>query len=365
MVKNLQAVRRRQTPKWEQVLHSVLGDIEHGKLSSGHPFYTLRELGAKYQISAVTAQRVFRELVDRHAITTRRRAGATVTGSAQTTTVYLCLRSEVFEAPGRLDLFREIGQFLDAFREGADGRFSSVEPVALDFLMAHLDHFRGKPFLVHANVLLNVVDGKGVLNEAVLNVLREAINPIVINSFERLEGVSQLVLDWQSGFHKLIDYLAPRHTRIGCLMGAPGCVWFKPRLQGYLDGLYANGLDFNPEWLKITSGLNSIEDFQALDAMLKGPVRPTAIVCGNDMRALNAIEYCKQHGIDVPGELAIVGCDNIPESAMSQPTLTTLDFCQTACGHLVADWILQRTLGRLDKPVEMRLNAELIVRDSG
>ena len=365
MLKNIQVVEGRRLSKWETVLNAVLADIARGTYAPGDRFHTLQQLGAKYQVSTVTAQRVFRELVDRHVITTSRRAGATVTGTAQATTVYLCLRSEVFAAPGRLDLFREIDQFMAGFRNGADGRFTTIEPVAINFLKDHLASFRGKPFLIHANVLLDVVDGKGSLNLETLNLLREALNPIIFNAFDRLEGVTQIGHDLQGGFHKLVDHLAPRHTRIGCLMGPPGCVWFRPRLQGYLNGLYANGLDFVPEWLKITSGLDKDEDFRALDALFKGPARPTALICANDMRALHALDYCHQHGISVPSELAIVGSDNIPESMVSQPPLTTLDFCQAASGRQAAEWLLKRTLGRLTEPVQMWVKPKLIARDSG
>ncbi|NLF23903.1 MAG: LacI family transcriptional regulator, partial [Lentisphaerae bacterium] len=255
-------------------------------------------------------------------------------------------------------------RFLTGVRQGADGRFDTIEPVALDFVKAHLDRFRGKPFLVHSGVLLDVVDGKGVLNSSTLALLREALNPIMYDGFDCLEGVSQLIFDLHDGFHRLVDHMAAKHARIGCLMGYPGCVWFRPRLQGFLDGLYANRLDFNPEWLKITSGQDRDEDFRALDAMLKGPSRPTALICANDMRALHALDYSARHGIAVPGELAVAGSDNIPECAVSDPPLTTLDFQQAATGRLAADWLLKRLLGKLTEPTRKWFKPELIVRSS-
>ncbi|NLF22844.1 MAG: GntR family transcriptional regulator, partial [Lentisphaerae bacterium] len=116
--------KQTRTPKWQTVLTAVLEQIDRGEYAPGDRFLTLRELGARYCVSEVTAQRVFRELVARRVIATSRRAGATVTGAAQTATIYLCLCNELFANPGRLDQFREIDSFMTGVRQGADGRFA-------------------------------------------------------------------------------------------------------------------------------------------------------------------------------------------------------------------------------------------------
>ena len=279
-------------------------------------------------------------------------------------TVYVCFRNESLGAASRIELFGAMDSFVTGVRQGADGRFARVEFVSLEFVMANLDHYRGKPVLVHASALLDIDDGKGFLNDETLSLLRESLSPIVFNSFGPLEGVSQLIYDLQGGFHGVVDFLAAKHTRICCLMGNPGSVWFHPRLQGFLVGLYTNRLNFNPEWLKITSGRDMDEDFRALDDMLKGPCRPTALICANDTRALHALEYCKRHGIAVPDDLAITGCDNISECAVTAPSLTTLDFQGVANGRLAADWLLKRSLGQLKEPARKWFKPELIGRGS-
>ncbi len=50
----------------------------------------------------------------------------------------------------------------------------------------------------------------------------------------------------------------------------------------------------------------------------------TAVVCGNDLLAQGAIEYCKKQGLKVPEDISIIGFDNIPISATTEPPLTTI-----------------------------------------
>lgn len=50
----------------------------------------------------------------------------------------------------------------------------------------------------------------------------------------------------------------------------------------------------------------------------------TAIICGNDLLAQGAIEYCTSNGYRVPEDISIIGFDNIPISGTTEPPLTTI-----------------------------------------
>ncbi len=350
--------------KWEIVLRGALAEIADGQFAPGDRFYTLRELGAAYGVSEITAQRVFRELVARGQIATNRRSGARVIAGIPGQTVYLCFRNELFDIPDTVERFRRMNAFLEGFRDTANGQIKTVEPISLDFLLGNIDRFKQTPVLVHATALLDVVDGRGAVNDSLVTQLRTSVNPIVIKGFGPLRDLAMIYYDFYGGFRQVVDHLVRRHTRIGCLTGPPDCVWFRPRFQAFQDGLFAHRLRFVPEWIRVTSGEDKQEDFRAMDAIMKARERPTALVCANDMRALHAIEYCRNQGIRVPDELAITGNDNIPESTVGSPSLTTLDFNDRECGVKAAKWVLKRSAGNFDKPSQHRVPAKLIVRES-
>lgn len=90
---------------------------------------------------------------------------------------------------------------------------------------------------------------------------------------------------------------------------------------------------------------------------------PTAIICGNDILALGAIAECQARGIGVPGEISIVGFDNIEFSMHSNPPLTTIDVPAEQMGSTAASYVLRSLNGdavSLHNPVDV----ELILRGS-
>lgn len=354
----------RRLTKWESVLNRVLADIANDRFSPGDRFHTVTELGREYGVSKITAQRVFRELVDRRIISTHRSAGSFVTEMAPVKTVYLCLRDDHFSDSGRLDRFRAVDAFLDGVRSWSNGLFAKVEPVGLKFLRTHIGEFTDQPILISANAFLDVRDTGVRVNRPLLKELRERLDPIAFHGFCRWPGLSQVRTDLYGGMRKIVDHLARRHTRFACLMGNPNNPWFRPRLRAYVDALLDHDFVFDPEKLKITDGEDREEDFRALDSIMSGPARPTALVCASDSRALHALEYCQRKGISVPEELAVTGFDNLPESAMSRPALTTLDGRNRESGLVAAELLRKRRNGTLRSPTQRLVERALVVRES-
>ncbi len=101
------------------------------------------------------------------------------------------------------------------------------------------------------------------------------------------------------------------------------------------------------------------------------PHRIDALVCFNDEMAVGALRALRSRGRSVPGDVALVGCDGIEETAYHDPPLTTLHFPYEEAAR--AGWQLLRerieaqkeTDGGPDTPAPERLLApELVVRGS-
>jgi ABC-type sugar transport system substrate-binding protein len=89
--------------------------------------------------------------------------------------------------------------------------------------------------------------------------------------------------------------------------------------------------------------------------------RPTAIFSMSDRMALGALQAAIQLGLEVPGDLSIVGFDDIPQAAGSKPALTTVRQSSRAKGQMAAAIVV----GDLSYTTEFhQLATELIVRES-
>jgi len=100
-----------------------------------------------------------------------------------------------------------------------------------------------------------------------------------------------------------------------------------------------------------------------LRVLMQTRPRPTAIFCGNDVLALGCLFEARNMGLDVPGDISIVGCDNLPISSQVAPGLTTVllpvyDLGKQAA-HALLSWF-----GTQEPPPDACLPVELVVRGS-
>ena len=101
--------------------------------------------------------------------------------------------------------------------------------------------------------------------------------------------------------------------------------------------------------------------------MLSGTHRPTAIFASNDDMAAAVICVARQHGLDLPRQLSVVGFDDAPVATMVWPQLTTIRQPVRAMARTAAELIIQHSPRRRGwpRPIPHRqLSFELILRNS-
>ncbi len=102
---------------------------------------------------------------------------------------------------------------------------------------------------------------------------------------------------------------------------------------------------------------------EAARKLLAATPRPTAIVCGNDILAIGALLEAQALGLEVPGEVSIVGFDDLALAQEIPPGLTTVHAPLEEMGQLTADYLLAAA-SEEDAPRHIELPADLVVRGS-
>jgi DNA-binding LacI/PurR family transcriptional regulator len=101
----------------------------------------------------------------------------------------------------------------------------------------------------------------------------------------------------------------------------------------------------------------------AAKAMLAEPELPTAVFTANDMVAVGVLGELDRAGIDIPGELSIVGYDNISIAHLAHVSLTTINQPRTEMGRQALELLLDRIDNQ--RPNELRLlEPSLVVRST-
>lgn len=113
------------------------------------------------------------------------------------------------------------------------------------------------------------------------------------------------------------------HRRIAFIDGPADHGSAARRRQGYVEALRDRGVEPRPEWIAQGQFL-SLSGFDATEALLRLPERPTAIFAANDEMAVGALAAAAKNGLSVPRDLSVVGFDDTPAAEAAWPRLTTI-----------------------------------------
>jgi LacI family transcriptional regulator len=193
-----------------------------------------------------------------------------------------------------------------------------------------------------------------------------AWHPSVVLVNRQLEGngaCSVAVDDDGGGQLATRHLLRAGHRTIGFLAGPPASHSGRRRARGHRTALEAAGLRYNSAWTRPCSPV--VEGGQeAAHELLVAHPELTALFCYNDLVAVGAMQACAGLGRAVPGDVDVVGYDDIPLSGLVTPPLTTCRVPRYELGSLAVQLLLDGIEGC---PIEGRktvLQPELVVRDS-
>jgi LacI family transcriptional regulator len=89
---------------------------------------------------------------------------------------------------------------------------------------------------------------------------------------------------------------------------------------------------------------NRYDAYRVALEVLSGPDRPPAIFCATDDQAIGVLRAARELRIDVPGELAVAGFDDVKEAALTDPPLTTIASDRPAMARAAVDLVLDDSL---------------------
>ncbi len=169
----------------------------------------------------------------------------------------------------------------------------------------------------------------------------------------------------ESAFAATKYLLSLGHRRIAHLRGNMPDGPVAGRFLGYKDAIEGVGLSFDPR-LSPTGDYSFESVARRVSDLMEMPIteRPTALFCGADGMASSAIRVLTRLGLRVPGDISVLGHDDLPEAAQEHPALTTMRQPFAQIGRAVVDDLLAVIGDIQSRGKKQFLGTELIVRDS-
>lgn len=220
------------------------------------------------------------------------------------------------------------------------------------------------------NLRRNRVDGilfaSARLDASQLNGLVRGGEKVVMVS-RHVEGVEadHVVVDNHAGGVMAVEHLIRLgHRAIGYLGGPPSVLAFRERLRGYRDALAKHGLSADPGGI-VTTESSADGGFRGALHLFHADRPPTALFVASDAMALGVLEAAQEASRRVPGDLALVGFDNISFSRVAAVPLTTVDSRTADLGRIAVQLLVDRVEGRSGSAVQhIKLPPSLVVRRS-
>lgn len=135
------------------------------------------------------------------------------------------------------------------------------------------------------------------------------------------------------------------------------------REAGYTKAIEGFGLTVNPDWFVHGDDFFEPSGYAATQQLIQKGKLPRAIFAASDLLALGAIRALKEHGLRVPEDIAIIGCDDIEASQYTTPKLTTIRQNKERLGVLAAHMLFD-LINNQSEASSFVVEPILIVRES-
>jgi len=193
--------------------------------------------------------------------------------------------------------------------------------------------------------------------------MAEKVPFVLVNRQHENKQVACVAVDYADIAYRAVRYLHQKgHRAIGFINGPENRPSSRARLRGVRMALMEHELESRADWMlagnfQLDGGYRNMK--QLLQA---GP--PTAVFAGNDFQALGAIQAIHGAGLELPDDLAVIGCDDWEMSRWIRPPLTTIRVPFHEMGIMAAQMLCRLVRGERIPIRQVIFPSHLIERKS-
>jgi LacI family transcriptional regulator len=240
-----------------------------------------------------------------------------------------------------------------------------------DLLIANSDHLYENEIHFFEAVTRRPVDGVIMVpihlsNQEFVDFIDQSNTPVAVLGRQiEHDDIDVVYLDDEDAVYNTICWLASArgHREIGFLGVGDDYPPGPRRLHGFMRAMHDSGLSVNPDWLLI-GDFTMESGKRAAAELLQRDTLPTAVFAINDLMAIGMILTFQEAGLRVPEDISVAGFDNIPETTIVRPTLTTIAQNPTDIGYKLATMLFDRIENPETPRRLVQSTYELVIRES-
>jgi LacI family transcriptional regulator len=258
------------------------------------------------------------------------------------------------------------------FTDVAEGAERAAEDSGLSLFLCHSDNrsSREADYLAHLveqrvqGILVTPVDPAAA---GLADVRRNGTPLVIVDRTREDDKFCSVAVDDVLGGRLAVEHLVERgHTRVAFIGGPDSIGQVRDRLEGARRAWDDAGLPADQLTVVPTSALTVVEGRSAGERVmgLAARRRPTAAFCANDLLALGLLQQLSTAGLSVPGDLAIVGYDDIDYASAAAVPLTSVRQPRQELGRRAAELVMDEADNPDHLHQQVVFTPELVARRS-
>lgn len=266
------------------------------------------------------------------------------------------------------DLITDHYQDLPFFNELISYLSAEINNYPYDLIISTFDEDK---FLTDLNNAENEQTSEGIillgtnLNREQIQQIQNAYAKLVILDTHHPDINANFVAinNFLGGYQAADHLITSGHKKIGYAQGIPRIMNFRQRKEGFLSRMKESSLNIPNKYkfqfpaMEINENEEMKKTFESLSDL------PTAIFCENDYIAISLIKTLDTIGIKTPEDISVIGFDNISESRVITPELSTIKVNKRELAIQTLE-LLENIIHNADENKHVFINTTLIVRNS-
>jgi DNA-binding LacI/PurR family transcriptional regulator len=371
----VQADRTNPLPLYIQVREDIRSQIESGRLAPGDRLLLERALTEQYAVSSVTVKRALRDLAHEGLVVRIKRKGTFVSPrKIERPDAKPRAKTLALIVPDIEDLF--LSEIYRGLADVARRAGFAVSILSSDReIKKERENIRSLGERSEHGAIIFPNWGRANAEE-IFELKRRKFPFVLVNRCFRDIQTHYVIADNCAGACEAVEHLIRlKHRRIGCI-GWVECTAVEDRLQGYRLALGRHGIAYDETLVRgiLDEHRQNIADvepasggYQEMKKLLEVPDRPSAIFAVSDRLAVGAMRAIREAGLEVPGDVAMVGFDDLRYASdldlttVAQPAFET---GRTAAEILIGEIDGASRDGSGERFHQVVLPTQLIVRGS-
>lgn len=209
-------------------------------------------------------------------------------------------------------------------------------------------------------IIVGIID-----NNFIYEIIKKELPLVLVDYYLKEKELNYVLTDDLRGAYKAVSWLIELgHRKIAMINGPQTHTSFLDRFRGYKLTLLDHGIKYEKEYVQ-TVPKGGIEcGYRAGKHLLELKQPPSAVFCANDNIAIGAMKIIKDRGLRIPGDISVVGFDDIEQASHIEPPLTTVRVHNEELGRVAVQKLIEAMNNRSKRPERTIIPTELIIRES-